>query len=421
MVLHGGRTLADLSFSWKGCNSVNATRVREPSNSETNHGTVYGRHIPQLDGLRGIAILTVVWHNVSAGEYGDGGILGNMVNLIVNSGWAGVQLFFVLSGFLITGLLLDEKGQPHHLRNFFMRRVLRIFPLYYLVLGASLLAGFIFGWDQYWMGGYREYGIWYWAYLSNWVSVWGDITGFSHFWSLAVEEQYYLLWPACVLLLSMKSLLRLCLALVLSALAFRIAVCALYPDMAHDMAYQFTCARWDALAIGGICAVLIRHASLGDRVPRLSRVWVLAAITYALGYIAIYHNFAPTPPGVGALNQTLSAVGFGGWLLLSIGVPRTKLGHWNQRVLILPWLRLVGKYSYAIYIFHLPVKVISAPLWRHYEEQFGILGGAVNTTIYALLVFALSYIMALISWQLVEKPLLKWKRYFYARPEMSAG
>src|SRR5262245_30496387 len=199
---------------WVGCpipgrRSLVGASTKCPSPPESNS------HIPALDGLRGLAILLVLLVHT---YYPAGGIARHQSTLdraclhVCGLGWCGVDLFFALSGFLITGILLQAKGGEDALRNFYLRRALRIFPLYYLVVLARLfiLPG-------------RAFDPWestsYLLYFSNfWRSAHLAVTPFDNFvgptWSLAVEEQFYLLWPLLVFLLSRRSLLILCVVLL---------------------------------------------------------------------------------------------------------------------------------------------------------------------------------------------------------------
>lgn len=173
------------------------------------------RYIPELDGLRGIAILMVVAFHCSIVLTLVAGPVKQMRALFV-PGWTGVDLFLVLSGFLITGILLESKGSPSYFRRFYLRRVLRIFPVYYVallvclgLLGSVLIPESLRLWNVY-----LTYGL----HLSNWLSLGGlEIPALNHFWSLALEEQFYLCWPLAVLLLSRKGLGWACLALIVSA------------------------------------------------------------------------------------------------------------------------------------------------------------------------------------------------------------
>src|SRR5262245_39580963 len=151
-------------------------------------------HIPALDGLRGIAILLVIPHN--ADVFSNSAAWLWPAALLAHAGWIGVQLFFVLSGFLITRNLLDSRAADNYFQSFYWRRVLRIFPLYYLTLIAGLvIAPRLFQFPSGALASLQNQA-WLWTFLSNWTQPLGlEVSGFSHFWSLAIEEQFYLVWP----------------------------------------------------------------------------------------------------------------------------------------------------------------------------------------------------------------------------------
>ena len=201
------------------------------SPSET-HGGVdrlsLPKHILALDGLRGMAILGVILFHAAV-EYAPSTLSGKALGAVFNVGWGGVDLFFVLSGFLITGILLETRGTAGFFRNFYARRTLRIFPLYYGVLFVIFVV----------LPHYRPFDTpglqtiarnqgWFWTYLTNFgFIVHGSVFGNSdwlllnHFWSLAVEEQFYLVWPLLVYLLSGRSLRVICVFLFVEALFLR--------------------------------------------------------------------------------------------------------------------------------------------------------------------------------------------------------
>ena len=185
------------------------------------HGTsgpneaLQARQIPALDGLRGIAIAAVmVFHFTLYGPYSNAlmrGLpaIGPALHLAM-AGWGGVDLFFVLSGYLITAILLRTKAAPGYFRRFYARRVLRIFPLYYLFLavGIALSSRLPPAWSAE-----GSWQLWLWTYLTNFKigsAGWSSVPrAYEHFWSLAVEEQFYLLWPLLVFKLDERRLARL--------------------------------------------------------------------------------------------------------------------------------------------------------------------------------------------------------------------
>ena len=143
------------------------------------------------------------------------------IQRLTGAGWVGVDLFFVLSGFLITSILYEAKQSDGYFKNFYMRRVLRIFPLYYGVLFVAFAVVPLF--HPYQTGFYKTIShnqIFLWTYLQNYVQLpWEGWAGFTHFWSLAVEEQFYLVWPAVVFLLNRRALMGVSIGMVVTALA----------------------------------------------------------------------------------------------------------------------------------------------------------------------------------------------------------
>src|SRR5262249_4475877 len=185
-----------------------------------------------LDGLRGLAIALVVFYHTTNYAMARSAF-DRALTVLPSLGWSGVDLFFVLSGFLITGILLRARQSPTYFRSFYARRVLRIFPLYYAVLVLLLLIvpriGVLSPFDGFWNAGASRQGFWYWLYLSNlkvalagaWQHRVLDIT-----WSLAIEEHFYLLWPLAVRRCSERTLLAICAVTALGALALRVALLA---------------------------------------------------------------------------------------------------------------------------------------------------------------------------------------------------
>jgi peptidoglycan/LPS O-acetylase OafA/YrhL len=180
-----------------------------------------GQRIPALDGIRGLAIALVMFHHFTLyGGMRPDFVLDKVYRHVALVGWVGVDLFFVLSGFLITGILHDSRSDRHYFRNFYMRRTLRIFPLYYGVLAATFL---VLPLVLDVSGSCRELlrdQAWYWTYLINvqiGLDYWPSCFVLGHFWSLAVEEQFYLVWPLLLYLLGRRGMLALCVTCILGA------------------------------------------------------------------------------------------------------------------------------------------------------------------------------------------------------------
>ena len=236
--------------------------------------TAFSR-VPELDGLRGVAVLLVLFHHfvIYSGITGDV-VVDRVVSTLASYGWVGVDLFFVLSGFLITGILYDTKTQPGYFRNFYSRRALRIFPLYFGFFALSLLAAPVLlspddGQKLVDMQG------WYWTYMTNIEVVmagqWPAPQHLNHFWSLAIEEQFYLIWPMAVLALSHRHLVRLAVGCMATALLLRIT--APFGMSALD-AYVLLPTRMDSLAAGALVALLVRS----DNGLRALKAWSLPGI-----------------------------------------------------------------------------------------------------------------------------------------------
>jgi len=216
-------------------------------------GRPSARHLPALDGIRGLAIIWVVFHNTLDDKFAPTGGLLHLVALLARPGWIGVQLFFALSGFLITAGLLDTRDADNYFSGFYAKRALRILPLYYAVL---LLLLIIVPWAT---GSLGELGTAFehqaslWLFVINWTHA--GAYGFAHFWSLAVEEQFYLFWPLVVYRLSPQRLLPVCLWIAFGALVVR---CGMRLEGASGWTiYTLTPCRMDALALGAAGACLV--------------------------------------------------------------------------------------------------------------------------------------------------------------------
>lgn len=360
-----------------------------------------GARIAELDGLRGIAILLVlVFHY--APTKGPLRYLGGAFGL----GWTGVDLFFVLSGFLITGILLDSVGRPHYYRNFIVRRSLRIFPLYYacLVLYCVLtfLPGTISVKDFLGVGE----GWWYVAYLGNiqvfLKNAWPGAAILTPLWSLQVEEQFYLTFPWIVWATKRGILARILLASIIGALAIRIALLLAMPKNLMGTYALMPC-RMDALAMGGLVAVAMR-----ERPEWLKARWIgwmtgLSAGTFFL--ICGLVNSSPWSGWMRTLGYTALDLAFTGVLMMLMG--------WRQRYLLglcrIRFLMWVGTVSYGLYLLHIPALDIS------HRWVAPLLGIPQSGSAEFFVMMALAMGMAWISWTLFESPILRMKEFFTVR------
>jgi peptidoglycan/LPS O-acetylase OafA/YrhL len=358
-----------------------------------------------LDGVRGIAILLVLAHNLNV-LAGPQSQTGHIIDLADDLGWVGVQLFFVLSGFLITGILLDTQDSDNYYRSFFGRRVLRIFPLYYAALAVAFVILPIF--TVHHPDGTHQ--VWLWTYLSNWAAPTGrGVNGLAHFWSLAVEEQFYLVWPFVVRALSRTRLIAVCIALVVLAPIIRVAL--RMGDLGPEPVYMWTICRMDALAIGALLATLLRMPRAADLVKRWRWPVGWAAIVIAVGGFVITRGDPRTTFRSQTIGYSILAVAFA-VLVFAAVLAECRTRGVLRAVLRFRPLRIFGTYSYGIYVFHMPLHLfITEPLLHRYGPDDV---GAKLGLLYLAAVTSATLVLAMLSYHLFEKPLLGLKRYFVA-------
>lgn len=352
--------------------------------------------MPGLDGLRGIAILLVLMHGFDVLNAPGG--LWHGVDLALDAGWIGVQLFFVLSGFLITGILLDTQDSPAYYRNFFVRRVLRIFPLYY---GVLLLAFVVVPLLVALPAGYGEHQLWLWTYTENFTAPFGGSNPlFPHFWSLCVEEQFYLVWPLVVRIAGRRGVVALGTALVAIAIASRIYVRAHYGQpIGAEAAYSFTPCRFDALAIGAITAALLRGERFGRQViqRRSAGFLALAGMLIVLAGLVVGRLGRIGEP-MQIAGYTVIALGFA-FVLVSAMSPTATLFTWSP-------LRTIGTYSYAMYVFYAPLHLLAGlPLLA----RFGASPSVPLALAYVVAASLATYCFAALSYRFYERHFLALK------------
>jgi peptidoglycan/LPS O-acetylase OafA/YrhL len=365
-----------------------------------------GRQIPALDGIRGIAIIWVVLHNATAMASAPASRWLHVLPLLAQPGWIGVQLFFALSGFLITAGLLDSRGSPHFFRNFYAKRALRIVPLYYTVLFVLLV---LLPWLARPPAPFSSaHQAPLWLFAANWTE--SLPYGFGHFWSLAVEEQFYLLWPLVVLGLAPRGLLRACLWIAAGALLLRCALVAY--GVAPWTLYVNTACRMDALALGGAGACVLRIPKLREAVrARVDLLGVVALMVFLAG-MALTHLYDRERLSGETLGYSLlacSCAAFVSWAAMSEARA--------VAFLALAPLRSLGKYSYAMYIFHNLIHKLLGEPWL--VATFGKEPALPVIFGYALVLLGVSYLLAYLSWHALEKHFLRLKRRLGPAPAAS--
>ncbi len=357
--------------------------------------------LPTLDGLRAIAILLVVPHNLNLIATFGG---TQPVVAALHRGWIGVQLFFVLSGFLITRILLDARDAPDYYRSFFVRRALRIFPLYYAVLLVLFVLLPALGLVSLESDPMVELS--YWAYFSNWYGPFRHgPEAVSHFWSLAIEEQFYLLWPFVIHRRSAEWVMRLCLAIAAASLLLRVAM--LVAGTPTQAIYQFLVTRMDALALGGAVAAAFRIPSIASWALNRRQFMLGASFLSIAAGAAISGGYNSLSPMTLSLGYTFLAVAFA--LLVAAGAAADHLGRagWPGALRWSP-LQRVAKYSYAMYVLSVPLHFLVG------KPVLSALGLASTQSIlvdlaYIIVGTAVSFLAAAALFHLLEVHFLKLK------------
>lgn len=366
-------------------------------------------HIPALDGLRGIAVLLVLLHHLTIYRPDSG--IDSWIAAVPLIGWCGVDLFFVLSGFLITGILLDSRGSAHYFTSFYARRSLRIFPLYYLVIFLALvLLPLIPALHTVLAGPYADPpALPYWLYLTNFsvadrglVHGWIDVT-----WSLAIEEQFYIAWAVVVFFCPSKWLGWLCAAILVVEPFARAA--ALDSKIEPLTIYVLTWFRLDGLAIGALLAWLHRRGELG----KLARAALPAAVIGLIGLALITYEEGDSwwwNPRMQEVGYTLLAMIAAAMVVAAVCRPAESL--W-PRILSTGWLRSFGKYSYCLYLTHLPVmRAVREYLFDPYDYEALELVPWIGQGLFYVAATAPAFALAWLSWRVFEAPILKLKERF---------
>ncbi len=359
-----------------------------------------GHHCPELDGVRGIAILMVTLYRFAKEVDPTVHPVLAFVHRYAPIGERGVDLFFVLSGFLITGILLESKSREGYFLNFFVRRALRIFPLYFSVLLATLfiLPSFT-GTTAFDLP--RSEQIYLWTYMTNvrmsWLNAWcfGPL---DHFWSLAVEEHFYFVWPLFVYALPLRTLQRLALwIIVIMGIARCMAATRPELDVAVDVLTPFRC---DSLCFGALLSICMTRGASPKSIDWLVK-WTLPWLLFLAFAIAIYGSRMLTLPS--SLCPAIWA------LLMALLLTRCR-SHWLAKLTRGPILRWFGKYSYGMYVFQLPlVSLITIGIFQSSLPAFA--NYSLSTSLlYVLSMLLLNGLLAYASFHCFEKHFLKLKR-----------
>lgn len=351
-------------------------------------------HHPGLDGLRAIAVLLVLYGHapqlLGRNNGNDGGIWH-----CSRGAWIGVDLFFVLSGFLITSILLRARGTDGALRRFWIRRALRIFPLAYLyLLTLALIARLLPNFDHLAAPGPH---LWAATYLINFhIAAQGWTTAtIALLWSLAVEEQFYLGWPLLVLRASRRTILMVVVGMIVLTPVLR---AVLAPRLGLDAVYVLTFCRWDTLAFGALLA-LAYDSAWRPRLTHLTRwLWMPATVTIGWVLAAPIKAVDPaTPSWFTAVGYTAVAASFAVWCAVALEIERLP-----ARLLARPLIARIGRISYGLYVWH----VLVAELLVRGLHRLGVAGDLIERSLLWLVAL---WLVASASFRWVESPLLRCK------------
>jgi peptidoglycan/LPS O-acetylase OafA/YrhL len=364
---------------------------------------------PALDGLRAMAILAVFAAHYGGGSHG--GHILQVINVIRGYGWLGVDLFFVLSGFLITGILYDTLGDGKYFQRFFARRSLRIFPIYYFVFALLLLLTPMLHYEWHW--GHALFLVYLGNLIGNYNFAYYSVVSprstmmlanIGHFWSLCVEEQFYMLWPVAVFFLrKRRSLLIAGVSLSLLAIALRAGEFAWQgPVVAERWIVRTLPFRMDSLLIGGVLALLLRGEN-ADRIQRSCKwLFLVGAAATAVVFALSPEYDSPVLLIGGYTIIALTCAGLVGCTL------RTNSAAF--RLFHIKSLRILGKYSYGFYIYHLLFRWI----WIDFLVFLGVkLHSLALAGVIALSTnFVLTFLVSKYSYDLFESKFLKYKKHF---------
>ncbi|MBV9398815.1 MAG: acyltransferase [Bryobacterales bacterium] len=363
--------------------------------------------IPPLDGLRGAAILMVICFHYRTTLGRTGGVT-HVFRGFCEIGWTGVDLFFVLSGFLITGILLDSRGAKNYFSAFYMRRVLRIFPLYYLSLAV------VFGLAIPLLTPDRavpaiKTQLPYFMYVQNWDGFFhrAQYQSFlSHYWSLAVEEQFYLAWPVIVYTFDRRKLMQIISGAFVAAIGIRLIL--VLAGVNPELIYRNTFARMDALFAGAACACALREPRVTELLDRyFNRLWITALVVLAL--LRIYAGTSSnTSTSMQTFGYSFIALSYAGLVVTVVSsVQRHSL---LREIFASVPLTTLGRYSYGAYVWHLLVaRLLQTGVYSHFP--------ALVSPVRIPMGILATLILSIASYRLVESPFLGLKTYFVPRVE----
>jgi peptidoglycan/LPS O-acetylase OafA/YrhL len=367
------------------------------------------KFMPALEGVRGYAFLVVflVHYNISAARPTH--IWLWPFFMLRGIGWLVVPIFFALSGYLITGILLDTKGREGYFKVFYGRRSVRVFPLYYLVLGLVAVLTWLRDW--HWNSHYLAY-LFYLQNFSGHAGIFsiGRYIGLGHLWSLAVEEHFYLLWPIVIWLCpNRSSVVRTCCGII--AACFLLRICWPLFHVSMMSGYWSTFTRADGIVCGAIVAVVEREKGLSQRFTRVCE-WVCVAGLVVLSTRTVMSGSSSPMDYFDLVMMTPLANAMSTAIVVVLISTETSL----SRLCSQPWICNIGRKSYGLYLFH-----------NLYVGYFFLvvawkltpwLGGLKAQLVCAGLAFGLTWVLASVAYRWIEEPAMRMKGLLQYGPEL---
>jgi peptidoglycan/LPS O-acetylase OafA/YrhL len=373
---------------------------------------VISKHIPIIDGMRAYAVLMVCQLHFflidESSLYKFNKFIGVILFKFSDFGHRGVDFFFIVSGFLITGILLDSKNSDKYFSAFYGRRFLRIFPLYYFVLGVSfLIVPHLIKVDSA-ANAVIKNQAWLWTYTSNFSRVVGfkawdsglTFPWFGHFWTLCVEEHFYIFWPLLVYYAGRKWLPRFMWIIV--ALSSSAVLFDFFTGNSIPIFQWATIPYAGVLSVGGLIAWYKKNPEKYEQLIYLSRRYILPATA-----ILILIIFIPRQYRVYDILSFFSSIIFFS-LLLVVAINKNKITDalFNHKVLY-----FIGKISYGIYVYHELLKPFFI-VYVYKNLQKVMPDGIILLFTFTIISTAISIFIAWVSWIALESPILKLKKHF---------
>ena len=375
--------------------------------------------VNELDGMRGIAtILVISYHIFKRGDYFTTNAILHFITSLTLYGWYALDTFFVLSGFLITGILLRTRDEKHYFKNFYVRRSLRVFPLYYFVLALILLLMPVL--DPDYVSQIPKSLPYYLFYQQNWFHFMTSVTGTEHLsvtWSLAIEEQFYLLFPFLVFYTRKETLAKIAGAIIGVSILARILSVFLWTDVAQMTNFYFynTFTRFEEISFGILIAIAFTYPQWKAKLSKIAMpVFLITYPALLIAEVITSREIGIPHPAYGnvpltVIGYTMASIFASALIIVLTTHDRTTFIRRFFRNKILTFF---GDHSYSIYLFHMPVGLTMLDfMWRSgyrgWPFYFIYIGVTIGITIF----------ISTLTWNFLEKPMLNLKKYFdYKEP-----